>query len=76
MNARTCTCREQDIIDVPYVHAYAVIINSDQELVDLIHPYYSVEYYSRTYKDMVVPIPKNSLWIQTDGLPIQPQKLK
>ncbi|XP_071918009.1 uncharacterized protein [Coffea arabica] len=76
LNARTCTCREWDITGVPCVHACAAIIDSDQEPADLIHPYYSIEYYCRAYKGMVVPIPEEALWVQTSGLPIQPPKLR
>ncbi|KAL3522552.1 hypothetical protein ACH5RR_015386 [Cinchona calisaya] len=74
--ARTCSCREWDMIGIPCVHACAALVNSDKEAADYVHLYYSVHYYKLAYKHMIMPIPFKEDWVETGEEPTEPPEIR
>ncbi|KAL3529235.1 hypothetical protein ACH5RR_008557 [Cinchona calisaya] len=73
---RSCTCKEWDLTGIPCEHAYATIMHNGKEAVDYVHPFYTIQFYKKTYKYVIIPILEKNLWLETGELLIEPPELR
>ncbi|XP_026378455.1 uncharacterized protein LOC113272878 [Papaver somniferum] len=54
---RTCTCHRWQVNGFPCAHACAVIQSTREDIYSFVEPYFTTEWYNRTYQEIILPIP-------------------
>ncbi|XP_026396669.1 uncharacterized protein LOC113291338 [Papaver somniferum] len=54
---RTCTCYMWQVNDFPCAHACAAIQSTREDIYSFVEPYFTTEWYNRTYQEIILPIP-------------------
>ncbi|XP_026433580.1 uncharacterized protein LOC113331017 [Papaver somniferum] len=54
---RTCTCHRWQVNGFPCAHACAAIQSTREDIYSFVEPYFTTEWYNRTYQDIIFPIP-------------------
>ncbi|XP_026417130.1 uncharacterized protein LOC113312605 [Papaver somniferum] len=53
----TCTCHGWKVNGFPCAHACASIQSTREDIYSFVEPYFTTEWYNRTYQDIIFPIP-------------------
>ncbi|XP_026436681.1 uncharacterized protein LOC113334705 [Papaver somniferum] len=54
---RTCTCYRWQVNGFPCVHACVSIQSTREDIYSFLEPYFTTEWYNRTYQEIILPIP-------------------
>ncbi|XP_026451424.1 uncharacterized protein LOC113351700 [Papaver somniferum] len=54
---RTCTCHRWKVNGFSCAHACAAIQSTREDIYSFVEPYFTTEWYSRTYQEIILPIP-------------------
>ncbi|XP_026384095.1 uncharacterized protein LOC113279634 [Papaver somniferum] len=54
---KTCTCHKWRVNGFPCAHACAAIQATREDIYSFVEPYFTTEWYNRTYQHIILPIP-------------------
>ncbi|XP_026383797.1 uncharacterized protein LOC113279315 [Papaver somniferum] len=54
---KTCTCHRWRVNGFPCAHACAAIQSTREDIYSFVEPYFTTEWYNRTYQEIIFPIP-------------------
>ncbi|XP_026458778.1 uncharacterized protein LOC113359341 [Papaver somniferum] len=54
---RTCTCHRWQVNGFPCAHACSSIKSTREDIYSFVEPYFTNEWYNRTYQEIILPIP-------------------
>ncbi|XP_026429207.1 uncharacterized protein LOC113325212 [Papaver somniferum] len=54
---KTCTCHRWRVNSFPCAHACAAIQATRKDIYSFVEPYFTTEWYNRTYQEIIFPIP-------------------
>ncbi|KAL3523040.1 hypothetical protein ACH5RR_015874 [Cinchona calisaya] len=75
LNENSCSCNEWNLNGIPCVHATTTIVNGNNEPSEFVNDSYTVDSYKITYQHMIMPIPDDSLWVDSKSKPIGAENL-
>ncbi|XP_070001967.1 uncharacterized protein [Nicotiana sylvestris] len=62
MQKRECSCKRFQVDEIPCPHAMAVLDYTHMEAPKYCSAYYTKEYFKKTYKVLVNPLPDETTW--------------
>ena len=65
---KCCTCRVCDLTGIPCKHSVAAIYKNLERPEDYVHSCYGKDAYMAAYKEMIIPLPSQDEWIETNHL--------
>ena len=69
---RVCYCRKLNVIGIPCVHGVTTIISNKSKSEDFVNEDYYYSTFTKTYNRMIIPIPIQTMWLQTNYDKIMP----
>ncbi|RZC69135.1 hypothetical protein C5167_032297 [Papaver somniferum] len=66
LEQQTCTCQRWRVYDFPCAHAISTIRKIKREAIDFISPYFTSDYFRKTYLHCIQPIPNYNRPVDID----------
>ena len=72
--SKTTCCSKWDLTGIPCWHAISAILFDGSAPEDYVHPYYTIETYTKAYEPIIYPVTSMEQWRRTSIDPLEPPK--
>lgn len=73
---RNCSCFEWNMTGIPCVHACASLVQNEKDPYGYVDHCYSVDAYKKAYEGVIMPIPDQTNWVNSESEPVDPPNIR